>query len=146
MENNEKKWGIYPGLINPIVMNSISEIDVWKKIDNLGAVMFWTRHDADKPWVEPMTEKDLIEAQYTLEYLVYYTRHFGVEFSYEPRNTIHVERSESYNAWYLFWKNHFDSMDPDTYNKFVDDKFNCKDISKYMPEISWKESYQKIKK
>ena len=75
-------------------------------------------------------------AQYNLEYLVYYTRKFGVKFSKKPSATEHIERSKSYNAWFKFWHNHFESMSTDVYNQFVDDKFSGKDISKYIDTSS----------
>jgi len=140
MEKSEEKlWGIYNTFDDTEMLETLEEIDIWKKIDNLGGQIFWTMHDAGKPWAVNVSTKDLINAQYNLEYLVYSTRRFGVEFSKEPSATEHVERSESYNAWFKFWHNHFDSMTPEVYNQFVDDKFSGKDISKYMPSGSWKE-------
>jgi len=136
----EKIWGIHNTFENAEIIDSLDEIDIWKKIDNLGGILFWARHDQGKPWVANVSPKDLIDAQYNLEYLVYSTRRFGVEFSKEPSSTEHVERSPSYNAWFEFWHNHFNSMSHEIYNQFVDDKFNGKDISKYMPAGNWKDS------
>ena len=70
-------------------------------------------------------------------------RRFGVEFSREPSSTEHIEKSESYMAWFEFWNNHFKSMNKEVYNQFVDDKLAGKDISKYMPAGSWKDSLTK---
>ena len=139
----EKLWGVYNTLDNPEMFETLDEIDIWKRIDNLGGSIFWAMHDAGKPWATNVSVKDLINAQYNLEYLVYSTRRFGVEFSKEPSATEHVERSESYNAWFRFWHDHFESMSPEIYNQFVDDKFSGKDISKYMPSGSWKDSLEK---
>ena len=144
MENKkEKLWGVYNTLDNPEMFETLDEIDIWKKIDNLGGSIFWAMHDAGKPWATNVSTEDLINAQYNLEYLVYSTRRFGVEFSKEPSATEHVERSESYNAWFRFWHDHFESMSPEVYNQFVNDKFSGKDISKYMPSGSWKDSLGK---
>lgn len=141
MEKTEEKiWWIYNTLDNPESFEKLEEIDIWKKIDSLGGAIFWARHDADKPWAANVSTKDLIDAQYNLEYLVYSTRRFGVEFNKEPSDTEHVERSESYNAWFRFWHDHFESMTTEVYNQFVDDKFSGKDISKYMPSGNWKDS------
>ena len=147
MEKSEEKlWGIYNTFDDPEMLETLEEIDIWKKIDNLGGQIFWTMHDAGKPWAVNVSTKDLINAQYNLEYLVYSTRRFGVEFSKEPSATEHVERSESYNAWFKFWHNHFESMTPEVYNQFVDDKFSGKDISKYMPSGSWKDLLEQPEK
>ena len=143
MENmKEKVWGLYTTFDNPESIEKIDEIDIWKKIDNLGGAIFWAQHDAGKPWAPVVSMDQLIEAQYNLEYLVYSTRRFGVEFSREPSATEHVERSESYNAWFRFWNDHFESMSPEVYDQFVDDKCAGKDISKYMPTGSWKDSLE----
>ncbi|MCR5223668.1 MAG: hypothetical protein K6C11_00750 [Bacilli bacterium] len=139
---NEKVWGLYNTIDNPEALEELEEIDIWKKINNLGGAIFWTQHDAGKPWAPVVSMDQLIEAQYNLEYLVYSTRRFGVEFSREPSATEHVERSESYNAWFRFWNDHFESMSPEVYDQFVDDKCAGKDISKYMPTGSWKDSLE----
>ena len=140
MEKTEEKlWGVYNTFDNPLVFETWEEIDVWKKIDNLGGALFWANHDIGKLWAKNISKKDLIDAQYNLEFLVYSTRRFGVEFSKEPSATEHIERSESYNAWFNFWHNHFESMPPKVFSQFVDDKFSGKDISKYMPSGSWKD-------
>lgn len=139
----EKLWGVYNTFDDPEMFETLDEIDIWKKIDNLGGSIFWAMHDSGKPWATSVSTNDLINAQYNLEYLVYSTRKYGVEFSKEPSATEHVERSESYNAWFRFWHNHFESMSPEVYNQFVDDKFSGKDISKYMPSGSWKDSLEK---
>jgi len=140
----EKVWGIYNTFNNPELIETLEEIDIWKKIDNLGSSIFWAMHDADKPWAENVSVKDLIDAQYNLEYLVYSTRRFGVEFSKEPSATEHVERSQSYNDWFGFWYKHFESMTPEVYNQFVEDKLNGKDISKYLPSNSWKDLSKQV--
>lgn len=144
MEKTEEKlWGVYNTFDQPELLDTLDEIDIWKKIDNLGEAIFYTIHDAGKPWAAKVSGKDLLIAQYNLEYLVYYTRRFGVTFSKEPSATEHVERSDSYNAWFRFWHNHFESMSPEVYNQFVEDKFSGKDISQYMPSTSWKDSLEK---
>lgn len=145
VNDEEKIYGIYQGFLKPEEVDTLDEIDIWKKIDNLGAFIFWGFHDMNKPWGRNISAQELIEAQYALEYLVYHTKKYGVEFSREPISNEHVERSESYNAWYGFWKQHFDSMNQDDYNAFLEDKFNGKDISKYMPCDTWKNHYQKVK-
>lgn len=148
MENMEEKiWGVYNTFNNVEMLEQVEEYDIWKMIDNLGGFIFWTRHDRGKPWASNISDKELIETQYNLEYLVYFTRNFGVEFSREPSTAEHVEKSQSYVAWFAFWKNHFDSMEPEVYKQFVQDKQNGKDVSKYLPIGSWKDSLEnQIKK
>lgn len=139
----EKIYGVYNTFGDSEALETLDEIDIWKMIDNLGGSIFWTLHDSSKPWSNNVSKKDLADAQYNLEYLVYSTRRFGVEFSKEPSATEHVERSESYNTWFKFWQNHFKSMTNKEYDQFIDDKTSGKDISKYMPSDSWKDSLEK---
>jgi len=144
-KRDEKLWGIYNTFDDPEMLENLSEIDTWKKIDNLGGAIFWAMHDAGKPWSANISAQELINAQYNLESLVYSTRRFGVEFSKEPSATEHVEKSESFNAWFKFWHNHFESMSHEVYNQFIDDKSNGKDISKYMPSSNWKDLFNESK-
>ena len=136
----EKIWGIYNTFENPEMIDTLEEIDLWKKIDNLGGMIFYAMHDYNKSWTKDVKMKDIIEAQYNLEYLVYSTRRFGVEFSQEPSANEHILRSESYNAWFRFWYNHFNNMPKEIYDQFVSDKLNGKDISKYLPSSNWQSS------
>ena len=135
----EKIWGVYNTFENLEMLDSLEEFEVWKKIDNLGGIIFWATHDKNKSWAYDIPKEDLLKLQYNLEFLVYYTRKFGVTFDKEPSATEHVERSKSYNAWFKFWHDHFESMTPYIYNKFIEDKLNGKDISKYMPSTSFKD-------
>lgn len=138
-----KKWGFYlPSGWTEDIMSQLSEIDIWKKIDNLGGALFYANHDAGRPWATNYTDEEMLNAQYLLQYLVYYTRNFGVEFGYVPDEEHTVENSASYRAWYKFWKDYFDAMSDEEYNAFVDAKFSGQDISMYMPKNNWKDEYQ----
>lgn len=144
MATEEKKWGYYT-TFDISVIDTLDEIDIWKKIDNLGGSIFWASRNNRSPWASKISIEDLLTAQYNLEFLVYYTRKFGVEFNNEPSETEHVDSSESYMAWFTFWHNHFESMEPEVYKQFVEDKFNGKDITKYMPTGNWKDLLEKPK-
>ena len=147
MDNNEatnKIFGLYPGILKAEDVEKLSEIDVWKKIDSLGGILFWLSHDRGKPYFNNVTVSQEEELNYTLQYLVYHTRNFGVEFSQEPTLGKHVESSPSYQVWFRFWKNHFDSMDAELYKEFVSVKEKGLDISKYMPQDKWQDHYQKV--
>ena len=135
MEKTEEKiYGIYNTLKNPEAFNSCDEIYIWKYIDRLEAALYWARRGNNA------STEDLIESQYNLEYVIYSTRRFGVEFNKEPSSTEYVERSPSYKAWFTFWYNHFNSMPREIRYQFIKDRTNGKDISKYMPSGNWKDS------
>ena len=147
MKNQKEKiWGLYNTFENPEIVEKLDEIDIWKTIDDLGGAIFWALHDSGKPWAADVSMDQLIEVQYNLEYLVYSTKRFGVEFGREPSATEHVERSKSYDVWFRFWHSHFQTMSPELYKQFVDDKCAGNDISKYMPKGSWKDSLESNQK
>lgn len=149
---DEKKWGLYPAFLVPEQVEQFDEIGLWNRINKLGGAIFYAFHDAGKPWSEPLSAATLMDAQYALEYLVYETRRFGVEFDRAPSVNEHVQRSSSYNAWFIFWNNYFEKMDPQLYSEFVNDRNAGRDISKYMPADTWKdhfvkpEGFSKVKK
>lgn len=145
MKNNETKiWGLYPGFLKPEEIDKLSEIEIWEQINNLGNQIYWDGEDLGKPW-STKTKEDLEEAQYALEYLIYQTRRFGVEFPKEPNITEHIERTLTYTAWYSYWYDHFNKMSREKYEEFVNARFCGKDTSKYMPTGSWKNVYVRIK-
>ena len=45
-ENMEKIYGVYNGGIDVSALDNIHEIDVWKKIENIGGTIYWLNHDA----------------------------------------------------------------------------------------------------
>lgn len=143
MSQEEKKWGEYNTFPNPAIFDTLEEWDIWYQIDRIGGAIFWQLHDSVYPWRQNVSSQELMEAQYNLEFLVYFTRKFGVEFSREPSANEHVERSKTYNAWFEFWNSHFKSMTQEEYNQFVDDKKSGKDISKYLPKGDWRELLKK---
>lgn len=149
MQTNEKKWGEYSTYDDPkYLREEIKEEDLYNKIEKLGGSLFWFKHDYNKPWVtnqfksEEEQKETLLGLQYNLEFLVYCTKRFGVVFTKEPSVEEHVERTESYDSWYKFWDDHFKNMPDEVYNKFVDAKNNGEDVSKFLPETSWKDTQE----
>lgn len=132
----EKVWGLYNTIGN---LDTFDEFSVWITIYNLENAISWSMHDKRKP----CGMLALTEAQYNLEYLIYYTRVFGVEFSKEPSSDKHIEKSESYNTWFKFWSDLYESMPTDIYRQFMSDKYSGKDVSKYMLKNSCKNTLEK---
>lgn len=146
IKNNEEKiWGLYPGFLKAEEIVELEEIDVWKQINDLSEYIYWNMMDMEKPWINTPTQQEMKEKQYSLEFLVYYTRHYGVEFSKEPNAKEHIERNISFISWFGFWKQHFTSMPRERYNEFIDAKFLGQDISRYLPVGNWKDLYKKSK-
>lgn len=145
VENNNiddgKIWGIYNTSDDKDFADKLSEIDIWRKINNFIETINYAQRLINKP-SSMITYEQIKNAEYNLEYLIYYTRKFGVKFDKKPSAKEHIERSGSFIAWYNFWYYHFDSMTKEEYDQFVEDKFAGKDISKYMPKGSWKDTYE----
>lgn len=143
----DKVWGLYcPKEFNPEKINEMSEHDVWKAINTIGGFLFWELHDRNKPWRTPVSPKEKQNLQYALEFLVYYTKKFGVEFSKEPTEEEHVERSASYNEWYTFWQKHFENMPKKEYSEYISGRISGADVTKYLPKKTWQETKKEDKK
>lgn len=143
----EKIYGIYHGNFDTNALEKMHEIDIWKKIDSLGEGIFWINHDACDRRIE-LSEKEwekVEEAQYLLEYLIYYTKKFGVKFDREPVAGQHVENSADYVKWYNFWNNHVNSWSKEQLNEFIKRRKNNQDFSDFLPKTSWNENRQKEK-
>ena len=118
----EKIWGIYNTYPNPEYYVD-DEFYLWEKISSFDP--FFQSEDRDS-------------ILYNIEFLIYSTRKYGVEFDEEPSETKHVIKSESYYKWFNFWNNHFSKMDKRDYYTFLKEKVLGHDVSKYMPEGTWK--------
>ena len=136
----EKIYGLYTGGVDVSKIDKLHEIDVWKKIETIGGLLFWTRHDYADGRIELSTsEKEKMEnMQYLLEYLVYHTRKFGVTFNSEPKLGEHIERSEDYMKWYSFWNNCVQSWTSEELKDFIERRKNNEDYSHLLPDTNWK--------
>lgn len=143
----EKIFGVYHGNIDLNALEKMHEIDVWKKIDTIGGAIFWANHDAcdNKITLSESEKKQLVEAQYLLEYLVYYTKKFGVKFNREPQAGQHVEKSADYVKWFDFWSNHINSWSKEQLDEFIKRRKNNQDFSDLLPKTSWNEKSQEEK-
>lgn len=140
MENKQEKiYGIYSGSLKLDLLEQCKEYEVWSYIQDCGGYIWRMNHDLadNRPWAKNVDINKLIEAQYELEYLVYYTRKFGVTFDSEPKAGKHIECSESYNKWFQFWNNHFNNMSSkefDAMNLAIENK---EDLTKFLPKTKW---------
>lgn len=140
----EKIYGIYHGNFDVNTLEKMHEIDIWKKIDSIGGTIFWANHDSSDNRIE-LSEKEcelLIEAQYLLEYLVYYTRKFGVKFDREPVAGQHIEKSVDFVKWYNFWSKHVKSWSKEQACEYLERRKNNQDFSDLLPKTSWNDNKQ----
>ena len=137
--SNEKEriYGIDPGSITDVEkINTMDEIDLWMYIDAVGYHIWYCNHAMAH---DRIPKVDLTEEQYAMEYMVNQTRKFGVELP-EPELGKHIVQTESYWNWYMFYSNHFkNKLTNEEWNAFMEAKAKGEDISKYLPQGSWKE-------
>ena len=129
MEAFERKWGEYNTFNDLDHINNASEIEIWHAIDNLEENIMWSVHNnaSKRKFGDDVPYELIVKARYNLDFLIYFTRKFGVEFDVEPSMLHRMERSESYKSWFSFWKELVASGAKD------EDLVN----------VSWKDSIQK---
>ena len=135
MENKKRIYGLDPGSIkNTDQINKLSEIDLYFVIDALGYHIWSCNHQMSHNRIPKI---DLTEEQYALEYLVYQTRKFGVEIP-DAEEGKHVERTQSYDAWFRFFNNHFNNVLTDKqFKEFQLRKTKGENVDEFMPQGSW---------
>ena len=106
MVSSKKIWGVYTTL-DETKLDNLSEFEIWKKIAFLTKEINCMLNYGKKPGNKDINIKALITEQFNLEYLIYYTKKFGVEFDEVPSYGKHIEKSESFNNWYKYWINKF---------------------------------------
>ena len=134
---NARIYGIDPGSIKDVeAVKNLSELDLFFQISGLGHHIWRCRHEM---YHGRIPQIDLTEEQYALEYMVYLTTKFGVELN-EPEIDQHIKASESYNAWYSFYNEHFNKkLTQEEWNEFVRVKESGGDITPYLPQGDWRD-------
>ena len=137
MENKKRIYGLDPGSIENLEqINNLSELDLYFAIDGLGYHIWYCIHAMSH---DRIPKVDLTEEQYALEYLVYQTRKFGVELP-DAVEGKHIERTQSYDAWYRFYHNHFNNvLTKQQFEELQYKKINGENIDEFMPQGSWKD-------
>lgn len=134
---NARIYGIDTGSIQDVeTINNLGEVDLFFQIYSLGHHIWRCNHDMAHGRIPQI---DLTEEQYALEYMVYLTTKFGVELA-EPEIDQHIRATESYNAWYQFYSNHFNyTLTNDEWKEFMTLKEAGEDVSAYMPKGDWRD-------
>lgn len=137
MENKKRIYGLDPGSIENLEqINNLSELDLYFAIDGLGYHIWYCNHAMAH---DRIPKVDLTEEQYALEYLVYQTRKFGVELP-DAKEGKHIERTQSYDAWYRFYHNHFyNFLTKKQFEEFQYRKLNGENVDEFIPQGSWKD-------
>lgn len=137
MENKKRIYGLDPGSIkNKDQIDNLSEIDLYFAIDGLGYHIWYCNHAMSH---DRIPKVDLTEEIYALEYLVYQTRKFGVELP-DAEDGKHVARTQSYDAWYRFYYNHFNNvLTKKQFEELQYRKLNGQNIDEFLPQGNWKD-------
>lgn len=136
--SNEKVPGLYPGIIKRTKeIDNLDEVDLYFKIMNLSEYLYKTKKEIES---KKIPELDLTEYEYALQFLIYQTTRFGVEFN-DPSEKEMLEISPSYEAWFNFYYTHFGSVfTEEQWISFQKLKNGGYDVSEFMPSGSWKDS------
>ncbi len=132
---NARIYGIDPGSISDVEeIKNLNEVDLYFAIDAMGAHIWRCKHDMSHGRI---SEIDLTEEQYALEYMVYQTTKFGVELP-EPEMDKHITATPSYNAWYKFYADHFKhTLTNEQWKAFQQAEREGQDTSSFMPSGHW---------
>ena len=132
---NARIYGIDPGSISDVEeIKNLNEVDLYFAIDAMGAHIWRCKHDMSH---ERISEIDLTEEEYALEYMVYQTTKFGVELP-EPEIDKHITATPSYNAWYKFYADHFKyTLTDEQWEAFQRAQESGQDTSSFMPSGHW---------
>lgn len=141
-----KKYGQYPGIYKNITdkIDKMSEGELWLQINNIESQFNNIVASSKKDIGSLETLKNRIEEyRYSLEYLISKTSKFGVEIAISRK---HIIKNDSYNAWYKWWNDYFNSFTIDEAKEFNNLLENGENVSKYRPKGNWKENIKISKK
>lgn len=140
MKSDKKIWGVY-NTFDEEELNKLSEFEVWTMIYGLDREITSIFNYLNKGYKD-VSFFALVNEEFNLDYLIYYTKKFGVKFDKEPTFGEHIKRTKSFNSWYGFWNNHFRSMNSKEYRNYIIDKSRGLDVSKYMPKVKWTDNLE----
>lgn len=145
MESEVKIYGLYcPTDEDKTNIDTATEYDLWKTISNLSDALSWAWNGAIYGGEPKLPIDEITRLGYTLNYAIYSTKRFGVEFDSEPTAKQEITLSTTYIAWHTFWKRHFDSMKPDVYNSFLVARDNGGDVSMFLPKNTWRDALEEL--
>jgi hypothetical protein len=134
-----KEFGTYPGYLTPDAIKALEEgpeVAVYLAITEIGGFMWTLKHDASGRQLKTTPEQDaeFVEAHYALEFVVLKTRRFGVEIA-DPEPGGHVERTESYNAWFRRWDGYIKSLSELQWSELTRRLANNDNVLAFQPPV-----------
>lgn len=137
-----KIYGTYTGLLSKdgidVVTNG-TELELYSIINSINK-MIWKLSCSSSYGKIQYTEKmrkNLIEAQYSIEFAILHTKRFGVDIP-DPKENEHVERTDAYTKWFTWWNDyiqyHLSNEDYKRLKTLIDTK---QDYSEFRPKGTW---------
>lgn len=138
---NARIYGVDKGcIIDSEEINKLDEVDLYFRINAMGGHIWRCRHEMAHGRISQI---DLTEEEYAIEYMVYQTVKFGVELP-EPQIDKHITTTPSYIAWFKFYDSHFKYVLSDSQLKcFQQLKKEGKDVSAFLPAGNWQDTMEK---
>lgn len=139
----EKEYGTYTGILTDDGINIVTsgtELQLYFTINSFGEMIWRMNHDAADGRIKLTTGmiKDLIEAEYSIDFAVLQAKRFGAEIS-KPKGNERVERTDSYNKWFSWWNDYIQYKLTDDEYKELETLMNSnQDYSEFRPEGTWK--------
>lgn len=116
-----------------------SEIHLYSCINAIGGFIWSMNHDMSHGRIKSTLgiEKDLAEAQYSIEYTVLQSRRFGVDIP-DVKVGEHVERTKSYNNWFSWWNTYVMGLSDEKWKELEAKMEKRENVSEFRPEGDWR--------
>jgi len=139
---SNEQWGVEPGtILKPEAVELIksgTEYELYAMINMLGKLIWSINQHVGVEALHANTINELVQAQYGMEFAVLSSRRFGTEIS-DPKPGEHVERTDSYNAWYRWWDQYIQhELSGEQWLELNDLITSRGDHSKFRPSGVWK--------
>ena len=123
-------YGIDKGSIkNTDSIDKLDEIDLFFKINSYITYVLKLRDNG----------YDFTEELYALEYLMYKTKKFGIDFDIPTENN-YLLPSDSFIEWFKYYYNYLNSHCDGDIKKLKFARLNEENIDQYLPKKSWIEN------
>lgn len=127
--NKIRIYGIDPGnILNPEIFTNMSEQDLFFNLIKITAY-FMDNVEYIKNNLIP--DMDIKKLEYAIEYIVYQTTRFGVEFP-KPAPFQHIYNNESFQNWFNHCQSYIKDLNSEQYNEFIQRLKLNKDVSMFI--------------
>lgn len=139
----KKIYGEYPGSIKNVEdVNKLTEVELFLAISSLENYLLTYKRVTAFNMSKGI---DISDDEYALEYLINRTQNFGVELEKDIQGK--VIKTGDYACWYQYFMQHFNKiLTRGEFKKFLELKSKGYNVSRYLPNDSYLEYKNKIRK